>query len=104
MGLACTRCRLNVTIEEGGDARRKGKVKIRQDQLRLTTPKHFWAAVELTAERGALLAPALHNMSKEQKYDYTWPPHKHDEYLPEPASLKPVHTDSTLGCGSCCNV
>ncbi|CAL8461766.1 g1297 [Coccomyxa elongata] len=88
---------LNVTIEEGGNARRRGKVNIRQDQLRVTTPKNFWAAVELTAERGALSAPALHSMTEEQKYGYTWPPHKHDEYLPEPASLKPVHTDSTLG-------
>ncbi|BDA41509.1 hypothetical protein COCOBI_02-2900 [Coccomyxa sp. Obi] len=88
---------LNVTIEEGGDARRRGKVKIRQDQLRVTTPKKFWAAVELTAERGALSAPALHSMSEEQKYDYTWPPQKHDDYLPEPTSLHTVHRDSTLG-------
>ena len=87
-----------MTIVEGPNAWRRGNVHIRPDQLRVTTPKKFWAVVELTAERGALSAPAPHSMSEEQMWDYTWPPHKHDDYLPEPTSLDEVHTDSSLGC------
>ncbi|KAK9909018.1 hypothetical protein WJX75_006097 [Coccomyxa subellipsoidea] len=51
----------------------------------------------MTAERGVLSAPAVQNMSEGQIYDMTWPPSKHDDYLPEPTSLNAVHTEGTRG-------
>ena len=90
-------CRVDLTVGEHSAIHREGSFSIRQDQLRVTTPSTFWKVVEMTAERGVLSAPAVEDMSEEQIYGMTWPPSKHDDYLPEPTSLNTVPTESTLG-------
>lgn len=88
---------MDLRVGEHSGPQREGSFSIRQDQLRVTTPSTFWKVVEMTAERGVLSAPAVQNMSEGQIYDMTWPPSKHDDYLPEPTSLNAVHTEGTRG-------
>ena len=57
------------------------------EQLRVTTAESFWAAAELTAESGVLSAPDLVSYTEAQAYEHSYPPVKHDGYLPEPTAI-----------------
>ena len=79
-------CRVQQTILSEA-ARGSHAFRLQPEQLRVTSAESFWAAIELTADRGVLAGPLIANYSEAQAYELAHPPTTHDSYLPHPTGL-----------------
>ena len=73
-------------VSEGRSSGRHA-FRLQPQQLRVTSAESFWAAVELTADRGVLTGPLGANHSTTQAHELAHPPTSHDSYLLHPTGL-----------------